>query len=190
MYQLANYYSENKADFIIVVCQIEEKKYKNNKLIRSICQKANGICYIKSNYVYWNLVVYLCWGIRAFRLHTESPEARLEDFDRIRKIFPRNSNNFLEIIETISSENEDNTVLDSFMSREGNLKKLKEACTGYFYIITEFGKDEKINKLKELHHQLCNITKDDQFFLTVFELKTAVNMNSMFTVLTYSQDSY
>lgn len=188
MQKLANHYSENEADFIIVVCQLEDN-LKNDKIIQCLCEKANGLYYIKSNYVYWNLVVYLCWGIRAFRLHTKAPEAVLEDFDTIRKVFPRQSNSILEIIETYSSEKDVSTIMDIFLSCEDKIRKLKYACSGYFYITTLDGSNRKINKLKELHQQLCNITKDDQFFLTVFELESTFKRNTMLTVLRYSQDT-
>jgi len=189
MQNLARYYVENNKDFIIIICQLGGDGLRKDKLIQGLCQKANALYYIRNNYVYWNLVVYLCWGMRAFRLHTKAPEAIPEDIDAIRQIFPRRSNMFLEIIETHLSEKEATTVVEKFLSCKDNLRMLKNACTGYFYLTTVDGNNRNTKKLKELHQRLCENTKDDQFFLTVFELETPVNKDSMLTILNYPQDS-
>jgi len=188
MKELANYYCENHADFIIAVCQLEKNNHKNDDLFRYLCQKANGIYFIHNNYVYWHLAIYLCWSVRAFRLHTKAPEAQPSDFAVIRKVFPRQANQIIDVFDTYSSENEENTIVDNFLANKVNLQKLKDAYTGYCYLTTVDGSQGHRDKLKELHQRLCEATKDDHFFLTVFELGTVANTNSMLTVVTKKMD--
>lgn len=181
MKHLAEYYSQNNADFIVVVCRFEREKC-NNELLRYICQKANGIYLIEDDYTYWDLSVYMCIVINALLLHNYAPEASPEYFERIRKVFPRQSNQILEILTASTDRMEKYTVLDKFLDSEEKVQKLKSAYTGYCLITpSRFENEEQIKSLGKKFNEMLAQEKQIAGFI---QLKSKTYVNTMFVVTT------
>ncbi len=182
---LAEYYSKNNADFIVVVCRFA-KKQDNNELLRYICQKANGIYLIEDNYTYWQLAIYVCTAIDAFVLHTKSPDMKAEMFEDLHTVFPRQSNHILDIIVTSSGENSENDVVEKFLANEANVQKIMSGHTGYCLI--KPAKFQKVAELKSLHMKLSKYNEHTRPFLTIFQRGGETNVSTMFMVITRKAD--
>ena len=177
---LAGFYSQNNADFIVIVCRLAKGKC-NNELLRYVCQKANGIYLVDDNYTYWNLAIDICTVINVFILHTKAPEVTPETFEYLRNVFPRQSNHILSIIRISSKENSKSTVVDDFLASEENIQKLMSAHTGYCLITpTAFQGNEQ---LKSLHKELSKYTEYAQPFLTIFQRGLETDVSSLFMVI-------
>ena len=181
MKYLADYYSQNNADYIVVVCRFDREKC-NNELLRYICQKANGTYLIENNYTYWDLAMYICIVINAFLVHNYAPEVTPEYFERVRKIFPRQSNQILELLKTSAGEKAKCSVLDKFLDNEENVKKLKSAHTAYCLITpSRFETEEQI---KSLSKELNKILEHEKKIYAFIQLKAETYVSTMFVVTT------
>jgi hypothetical protein len=182
MKSLADMYDQNEADFIVAACKFGNKQQGTTELLHYLCQKANGLYLIDNNYDYWNLVIYLCWGLRAFFIHTKSPDAKPEHFDNIRKIFPRRANQLLTIIDTDDSSCEPDGLLDKLLANETTVQKLNSAYAGYCLLTTTENTSPK-HMLENLNVALAQCLEHVNSFLTVFQLGTDTDKNYMLTVI-------
>jgi len=181
MKYLADYYSQNNADYIVVVCRFEREQC-NNEVLRYICQKANGIYLIEDNYTYWDLAMHICSVINAFLLHIYAPESSPEYFERVRKVFPRQSNQILEILTAATDREAKRSVLDKFLDSEEKVQKLKSAHTGYCLITpSRFENEEQVDSIGK---KLNKILAQEKQIAGFIQLKSKTYVSEMFVVTT------
>ena len=183
MYEFfAKYYSQNDADFIVIVCRLGNR-HSNNVLLRSICQKANGVYLIDDTYTYWHLAINICTGINAFLLHTLAPEMTMEKFKEIRLVFPRQSNLVMEILEITSIEKTEDSIIDKFLAIEGNIQRLISAYTVYCLITPRMNIQEK-EQVIHLQTELSQLPTHAEIILPFIQIGLKNDVDKMFMVIT------